>query len=883
MKSSFRRTCFLALGTLLFATTAIAANQHAANTFVDDHGVLRWSNSGAEVALFGVNYTAPFAFSFRAHRQLGIPIERAIDADVYHFARLGFDAYRVHVWDREISDGDGNLLVNEHVRALDYLIAKLEERGIKILLTPLQFGDAGYPERGVPLPGFSAKYGKRGCLEDRISWPLQERYLAQFLNHVNTRTGVAYKDDPAIVAFEICNEPGHTDYAAAVAYIDTMVHAMRSTGCAKPIFYNMSHGLPVHEAYLDAEVQGGTFQWYPSGLVAGHEQRGNFLRYVDEYPIPFAHEAKFQRMARAVYEFDAADIGRSYLYPAFARSFRTAGFQFATQFAYDPMYLAPYNVEYQTHFLNLAYAPHKAIGMKIAGEAFRRIPRFQSFGSYPANTSFDGVRISYRDDLAELATERKFFYSNSTDTMPPTPDRLEHVAGCGSSPVVAYPGEGAYFLDRLEAGVWRLEVMPDAVWLHDPFERPSLSRRTAAIAWNRWPMKISLPDLGAKFAVSGLNEGNSAHLRANDGTIAIGPGAYLLTHAGVTSRWRADSHWGNIRLGEFVAPPASLDRIHVDHTPRTAATAGLNLVIAASVAGPQIPDAVEVVAYPPEDAAALEARLRAEQNGQPGRGNQPGTGGPVDRSLHVPMTHVAGFRYVATIPGDRLHVGRLRYHIVVRTGDRVRTFPADVAGRPSDWSFSGQPWITSIVPADEPLLLFDAERDLGQITADQRDRRYDLVPSERPGLSAMAFTALDLDQPEHDDSFRFFCKDRIAGRAERLGSATKLVVYGRSASDRPCPVQVALVTEDGLAYGGIVELPPHFTAGEIPLAALKQVRSPNIPHGYPVFIPFWSPAGPPTPLDLHKVESVLVSIGPSVPAAEYTQPHRIDLERVWLE
>ena len=152
------------------------------STFVDGNGVMRWTASQKEVAQFGVNYTAPFAYSFRAHRRLGIPIEKAIDADVYHFARLGLDAYRVHVWDREISDPAGNLVVNEHVEAFDYLLAKLKERGIKIILTTMQFGDNGYPEGGTPANGFSRKYGKQGCLENRESWPLQERYLTQFMD-----------------------------------------------------------------------------------------------------------------------------------------------------------------------------------------------------------------------------------------------------------------------------------------------------------------------------------------------------------------------------------------------------------------------------------------------------------------------------------------------------------------------------------------------------------------------------------------------------------------------------------------------------------------------------------------------------------------------------
>ena len=97
----------------------------------------------------------------------------------------------------------------------------------------------------MPLEGFSSKYGKQGSLEDRESWPLQERYLAQFASHVNPHTGLAYKDDPDILAFEICNEPGHFEYAPTIEYINRMVAAIRSTGSKQPIFYNMSHGIPV--------------------------------------------------------------------------------------------------------------------------------------------------------------------------------------------------------------------------------------------------------------------------------------------------------------------------------------------------------------------------------------------------------------------------------------------------------------------------------------------------------------------------------------------------------------------------------------------------------------------------------------------------------------
>ena len=95
---------------LLASSTLTFGADRSPSIYVDDDGVMRWSTSKQEVALFGVNYTAPLRIRVSRHQRLGIPIEKAIDADVYHLARLGLDAYRVHVWDREISDAEGNVL-----------------------------------------------------------------------------------------------------------------------------------------------------------------------------------------------------------------------------------------------------------------------------------------------------------------------------------------------------------------------------------------------------------------------------------------------------------------------------------------------------------------------------------------------------------------------------------------------------------------------------------------------------------------------------------------------------------------------------------------------------------------------------------------------------
>lgn len=58
---------------------------------VDSAGVIRWQDSGKEVALFGANYTLPSASDFRAAGNLGLDRKRLIDDDLAHFARMGWD------------------------------------------------------------------------------------------------------------------------------------------------------------------------------------------------------------------------------------------------------------------------------------------------------------------------------------------------------------------------------------------------------------------------------------------------------------------------------------------------------------------------------------------------------------------------------------------------------------------------------------------------------------------------------------------------------------------------------------------------------------------------------------------------------------------------
>ena len=765
-----KRQFILTFICLLFTFTGMQGKVTTPIIYIDGNGVMRWSDTHEEASFFGVNYTLPFAHAYRALGYLGLDRKAAIDKDVYHLSRLGLNAYRIHLWDVELTDGQGNLLENEHIDLMDYLIAKLKERNIHIVITAqTNFGN-GYPERNIQTGGFSYKYDKCDMHSNPEAIAAQETYLRDLVKHTNPYTGLAYKDDPSIVGFEINNEPCHSGTKEEVkAYINRMLKSMSKAGNRKPVFYNVSHNGYVAEAYYETTVQGTTYQWYPIGLVSGQTQQGNFLPYVDRYDIPFAGKVKeFNKKARMIYEFDPADIMYSYMYPAMVRTFRTAGFQWITQFAYDPIDLAFANTEYQTHFLNLAYTPNKAISMKIAAEAARSLKRGESYGSYPQDTIFgNGFRVSYAEDLSELNNGEKFYYSNQTNTPPKDASKLVSIAGCGSSPIVDYEGTGAYFIDCLESGVWRLEVMPDAVVVNDPFAKPSLKKEVVSIIYGTWDMALRIPDLGKAFTLTALDKKNDRKEETvTNGVICdLRPGVYLLKRNGCTPQqnWKADSRWNSIRIGEFVAPtPRTMD-YKVTHTPASIAEAGKALTINAQVAGSVFPDSVIIYTD--------KVSFWNEHN------------------PYIKMKRTSGYTYQAILPAADIKEDCFKYNIIVCRGDSTHTYPAGnsvtgsssgIQGSPLDWNYTSDfYWTTRVVASGSAIQLLKVTDTDSRIEAytlpewnDLQRTLLDSSPTEKP-LLRFCFTPKGKN-PQH--FLRAFVKDEIEGRKDKVKSCTTLCI-----------------------------------------------------------------------------------------------------------
>lgn len=824
--------------------------------YVDKQGVLRWTKNNSEASFFGVNYTVPFAYSYRAHKALNLDLEKAIQQDVYHLARLGLDAFRVHVWDTEISDTLGNLLENDHLRLFDFLLSELKKRNIKIIITPIAFWGNGYPERDEMTPGFSRKYGKGGATSNDIAIVAQENYLHQFFKHVNSYTKLKYVNDPDVIAVELNNEPSHSGPKSSVTnYINRLAAAVRSMGWSKPLYYNISQSPFYADAVAKAAIDGVSFQWYPTGLVFNQEVKGNFLPNVDHYAIPYDTIPEYRNKSRMVYEFDAADVLQSCMYPAIARSFREAGFQWATQFAYDPMALAYANTEYQTHYLNLAYTPSKAISMLIASEAFHKVPRLKNYGRYPADSIFDVFRVSYKNDLSEMNTGQKFYYSNTTHTKPVNSNKLIAIAGVGSSPVVQYYGSGAYFLDKIEEGVWRLEVMPDAIHVRDPFERASPKKEVTRIQWQANPMQITLPDLGSGFTIKGLNEGNNYSATGSADSFQIQPGTYLLTRKGKNIS-PGKNHIGVIGLNEFVAPMSSSTEMFLRHEPFAEVSAGKAFTIHAKVVGI---DTGRV--------SLQVARL----------------GGPVRT---IPMAITTASDYAAEVPADLVIPGLLNYRIVLQKGNDFAVFPGNIKSNPFAWdNYNNETWKTFVASENGKLEIFNPTNDRTALIYPGFRRNFQsaYTTGEKPGqlILRLATTALSGD---HIMGFQYFFGNKLQGRMSESRSFNKLVIRARTSEKQPVKAKVTLTNRDAISVSSLITLTGSFRDIEVPLNNLTADSALLMPGPYPGFQPLkFKVAGPVAAFKLYDIEKIEITIGSDILSAEFNKPNSMEVESIWFQ
>jgi len=809
------------LAWLAFGGVTAHAQRASRAVYLDEQGVIRWRDDKKEVSLFGANYVLPTASDYRAAGYLHADRKQMIDEDMAQFARMGWDGLRLTFWgDWEASDSAGNLIANDHLDLLDYLIARARERGIYMLFSPIQLYGANWPDAlgDTTDPGFGRHFGKARMGTDPAAIAAQVNYLRQILNHVNPYTRVALKDEPAILFIELVNEPWHhpEDLQGSIRYIDALTDAVRGTGCSTLVFYNVSQDFRIGEAIRRSKAQGITFGWYPTGLNSGHELVGNYLRGADAYPDMLRPE--LARLPRIVYEFDSPDLRSGTMYPAMARTFRAVGAQFAAMFAYDMLRTASRNLGWQTHYLSLVYAPRKAMSAIIAAEAMRRLPRMHSYGPYPENTRFGDFHVSAEDALGELVARDAFLYAGSTHAAPPDPAALQRIAGYGSSSTVTYEGVGIYFLDKVRPGLWRLELYPDAVPVRDPFEPPSPDKVVTRAISRSWPMTVKLPDLGGEFTVQQINGGSQAVRRSEAGRFVVTPGVYVLSASGPVDPATLPARVGQIGFTEYHAPPTDSLPPSVQPLAASEYLAGRVVVIRARVVDQRAPDSVTLF-------------IRSVAGG-------------FYRGLA--MRPAGGYEYAASVPVGVLAEGPHEFVITLFQGDSGLTFPDGLSRKPTDWDYYGRAsWKVDVVGPQTPLRLFDPAADAAQLAFTRlgdagRRGQFHLALSDVTGQPVFHFE-LPVNASgaaPADYTASLVIKDRIRARQEAITRGDALRVRLRGLGRRQV-LHLTLMEDDGTSWSTAVAVDSTWSEQAIPIAALTLGRGVLLPEGFPGEWNYW--------------------------------------------
>ena len=206
MKSRFRVFGFL-VAAMLAATVLVPGAATAK------------SNSGQDfVRRVGANLTLggkPFRFAGTNNYYLMYKSPFMVDDVLQTAATNGFTVIRTWGWLESVQEGVNFQYWNGSQPAyndgatglqhLDYVIAKAGQLGLKLVIPFTgNWSDFGGMDAYV---GWAGDSYHDSFYTDPVIKQWYKNWISHLLNHVNTITGVAYKDDPTIMTWELANEP----------------------------------------------------------------------------------------------------------------------------------------------------------------------------------------------------------------------------------------------------------------------------------------------------------------------------------------------------------------------------------------------------------------------------------------------------------------------------------------------------------------------------------------------------------------------------------------------------------------------------------------------------------------------------------------------------
>jgi len=179
--------------------------------------------AGEKVKLWGVNYYVPFNHNFFNIEELGKDHFAAIDEDIRHFKLMGVELIRMHLYEREITDRDGNVVENRNMEVFDYLVDQCEKHGIYLMLSPMVWWNtvnnqimqeryyAYWCIDSQEAFGFTNFYSCDSMLWDPAAIECQKTYLHGLFSRRSRCSGRRLADYRNIVVFELFNEPRYPE------------------------------------------------------------------------------------------------------------------------------------------------------------------------------------------------------------------------------------------------------------------------------------------------------------------------------------------------------------------------------------------------------------------------------------------------------------------------------------------------------------------------------------------------------------------------------------------------------------------------------------------------------------------------------------------------
>jgi hypothetical protein len=457
-------------------------------------------------------------------------------------------------------------------------------------------------------------------------------------------------------------------------------------------------------------------------------------------------------------------------------------------------------------------------------------------------------------------TESKFFHTNTTKTNPKNNKKLTQIAGVGNSAMVKYAGNGAYFLDKIEKGMWRLEVLPDLLWVKDPFEKASLSKTVAVLQEHENDMTIDLKDLGERFFIQGINADNSLINQAENKSISITPGTYIISTNKLTADFKTNQKLGNIQLNEFATTHQKIEQTYVVHQPIKEIEKGEDLVIEAKIVSPNKINKVEVV---------LPSGYQKTDN--------------------YKMTKKGIFGYEVVIPKNKIYSESFDYYVVITTDKKQLTFPDHREGSPANWDFvSDESYHTKIVEKEPMIILLDVLDDSSKSFL--WPRQWGAIPYKIEKTSHkdasknyLNVYADDIDAAIPDVTFKVLVNDVIKREQHNLEQATGIVVIASSGSQKNQKVQIGLQLKNGQVFGKVIELTPEKKDIRISFDELKQVSQVLLPRPYPPFQSYFLKSTENASFDVNTIEALQISIGPEIEKENYTAPQQVLFYKIYLK